>query len=236
MAETPRDPPSDEPIPVPGIDLYVRPDPTARAEEPATTESGEMLEKLEALLGRLRGPETPAEQPPGRMEIPTLDQPVHWTSPAANLQAIPAGGHIPTLTETVELQPALLSASPAPAAPGLAAAAAPPELATPRAIAAAPVSFAVAAPSAEPDPTRRQELRERVESLIDPDLEQRLCERAMADLDRTLIDIEHGFRDELTVWRDEQLTLMRDQVRSEIERAVDEVVAELARQRGPASR
>jgi hypothetical protein len=61
-------------------------------------------------------------------------------------------------------------------------------------------------------------------------------ELALADLERTLIDIERGWRDELAAWRDEHVSRMRDQVRGEIERAVDEVVAELARQQGPGSR
>ena len=175
MAETPLDPP------------------------PADGDSGEMLEKLEALLGRLHGPDSPGEDPPARAEIPTLDEPVQWTAPVAGLHAIPAGGHIPTLTDPVALQGA-------------------------------------AVPQPAPDPMSHQALRQRVESLLDPDLEQRLYQRALADLERTLIDIERGFRDELAAWRDEHTTQMRDQVRCEIERAVDEVVAELARQREPGSR
>jgi hypothetical protein len=35
------------------------------------------------------------------------------------------------------------------------------------------------------------------------------------------------------VWREEQTAQIREQVRAEVERAVDEVLAELARQRGP---
>jgi hypothetical protein len=87
-----------------------------------------------------------------------------------------------------------------------------------------------AVPRLPPDPITQQELRERVESLLDPTLEDRLCERAMADLDRTLMDVERGFRDELESWRSDQETRIRDQVRGEIERAVDEVVAALARE------
>jgi hypothetical protein len=83
-----------------------------------------------------------------------------------------------------------------------------------------------------PDPTTRQELRERIEALIDPTLEEHLCARAMHDLDRTLIDVERSFRDELAAWRADQEAQIRDRVRGEIERAVDEVVASLARERG----
>ncbi len=175
MAETPLDPPQ------------------------AAGDSDEVLEKLEALLGRARGPDSRGEDPPARAEIPTLDEPVHLTAPAAGLHAIPVGGRIPTLTEPVALPGRSLTQ---------------------------PV----------PDPMSRQTLRQRVESLLDPDLEQRLYRRALADLERTLIDVERGFRDELAAWRDEHMAQMRDQVRGEIERAVDEMVAELARQRGPGSR
>jgi hypothetical protein len=195
MAETPLDPPSAEPA---------RQD--TRAGPEATGESGEVLEKLEILLGRLRAPDSPGEHPSRTADVPTLDEPVHLTSPAANLHAIPAGRHIPTLSEPVELQGAMVS-MPVPPLPSVGA-----------------------------DPDSVQALRRRIEALIDPDLEQRLYERALADLERTLIDIERGWRDELAAWRDEHVSRMRDQVRGEIERAVDDVVAELARQQGPGSR
>jgi hypothetical protein len=196
MAETPLDPP-------PPAEPARR---DARAGPAATGESGEVLEKLEILLGRLRAPDSPGEHPSRTGNVPTLDEPVHWTSPAANLHAIPAGRHIPTLSEPVELQGAMV-----------------------------PIPVPVP-PAAGADPDNVQALRRRIEALIDPDLEQRLYGRALADLERTLIDIERGWRDELAAWRDEHVSRMRDQVRGEIERAVDEVVAELARQQGPGSR
>ena len=200
MAETPLDPP-------PPAEPARR---DARAGPEATGESGEVLEKLEILLGRLRAPDSPGEYPSHTGNVPTLDEPVHLTSPAANLQAIPAGRHIPTLSEPVELQGALVPI-------------------------AVPIPVP-APPSVGADPDSAQALRRRIEALIDPDLEQRLYGRALADLERTLIDIERGWRDELAAWRDEHVSRMRDQVRGEIERAVDEVVAELARQQGPGSR
>ena len=200
MAETPLDPP-------PPAEPARR---DARAGPAATGESGEVLEKLEILLGRLRAPDSPREHPSRTGNVPTLDEPVHLTSPAANLHAIPAGRHIPTLSEPVELQGALVPIPvPVPAPPP---------------------------PSVGADPDSVQALRRRIEALIDPDLEQRLYGRALADLERTLIDIERGWRDELAAWRDEHVSRMRDQVRGEIERAVDEVMAELARQQGPGSR
>ena len=205
MAETPLDPPPAEPA---------RRD--ARAGPEATGESGEVLEKLEILLGRLRAPDSPGEHPSRTGNVPTLDEPVHLTSPAANLHAIPAGRHIPTLSEPVELQGALVPI--------------PVQIPVP-----IPVPVPTP-PSVGTDPDSVQALRRRIEALIDPDLEQRLYERALADLERTLIDIERGWRDELAAWRDEHVSRMRDQVRGEIERAVDEVVAELARQQGPGSR
>jgi hypothetical protein len=206
MAETPLDPP-------PPAEPARR---DARAGPAATGESGEVLEKLEILLGRLRAPDSPREHPSRTGNVPTLDEPVHLTSPAANLHAIPAGRHIPTLSEPVELQGALVPI-PVPIPVPVPAPAPPP-------------------PSVGADPDSVQALRRRIEALIDPDLEQRLCGRALADLERTLIDIERGWRDELAAWRDEHVSRMRDQVRGEIERAVDEVVAELARQQGPGSR
>lgn len=186
---------------------------------PDAGDSGEVLEKLEALLGRLRGPDSPGEHPLVRPEIPTLDEPVHLAAPAAGPHAIPAGGDIPTLTEPVELHDAKLPASLA-MAPSPLVVPAPPTTVVPPA----------------PEPTTRQELRERVEAMLDPDLEHRLHERAMASLERALIDIERGFRDELAAWREEQTAKIRDQVRTEVERAIDEVLAELARQRGPGAR
>ena len=176
---------------------------------PVTDAPGEVLEKLEALLGRHHGPDLPGEHPPARPEIPTLNEPVHLAVRAAGLHAIPTGGDIPTLTELVELHDAKPPAS-------LAMAASQPVV-----------------PAAAPDPTTPQALRERVEAMLPHDLEHRLHERAMASLERTLIDIERGFRDELAVWREEQTAQIREQVRAEVERAVDEVLAELARQRGP---
>ena len=229
--------------------------------------SQEVLDKLEALLGRLRGPDSPAEHPLAHPEIPTLDQPVTWMSPEASPVAVPAGRHIPTLTEPVELRGARepvgvpetrlgggqeADTAPLPE-PGAAGASPPPEPERepeprplpdrepalhpqPEPEAAAwqslPQPLPALVPQLPPDPTTRQELRERVESLLDPTLEDRLCERAMADLDRTLIDVERDFRDELAAWRDGQQAQIRDQVRCEIERAVDEVVAALARERG----
>ena len=204
MAETPLDPP-------PPAEPARR---DARAGPAATGESGEVLEKLEILLGRLRAPDSPGEYPSRTGNVPTLDEPVHLTSPAANLHAIPAGRHIPTLSEPVELQGALVP------------------IPVPIPI---PVPVPVP-PSVGADPDSVQALRRRIAALIDPDLEQRLYGRALADLERTLIDIERGWRDELAAWRDEHVSRMRDQVRGEIERAVDEVVAELARQQGPGSR
>ncbi len=176
---------------------------------PATDAPGEVLEKLEALLGRLHGPDSPGEHPPAWSEIPTLNEPVHLAVQTAGLHAIPTGGDIPTLTEPVELH----DAKP-------------------------PASLAMAAsqsvvPAAAPDPTTPQALRERVEAMLPHDLEHRLHERAMANLERTLIDIERGFRDELAAWREEQTAQIRDQVRAEVERAVDEVLAAAARQQGP---
>ena len=178
----------------------------------ATDAPGEVLEKLEALLGRLHGPDSPGEHPPAWSEIPTLHEPVHLAVRAAGLHAIPTGGDIPTLTEPVELH----DAKP-------------------------PASLAMAAsqsvvPAAAPDPTTPQALRERVEAMLPHDLEHRLHERAMANLERTLIDIERGFRDELAAWREEQTAQIRDQVRAEVERAVDEVLAAVARQQGPGAR
>ena len=204
MAETPLDPP-------PPAEPARR---DARAGPAATGESGEVLEKLEILLGRLRAPDSPGEYPSRTGNVPTLDEPVHLTSPAANLHAIPAGRHIPPLSEPVELQGALVP------------------IPVPIPI---PVPVPVP-PSVGADPDSVQALRRRIAALIDPDLEQRLYGRALADLERTLIDIERGWRDELAAWRDEHVSRMRDQVRGEIERAVDEVVAELARQQGPGSR
>ena len=210
MAETPLDPP-------PPAQPARR---DARAGPAATGESGEVLEKLEILLGRLRAPDSPGEHPSRTGNVPTLDEPVHLTSPAANLHAIPAGRHIPTLSEPVELQGALVPI-PVPR-PGQIPGPIPVPVPTP--------------PAVGTDPDSVQALRRRIEALIDPDLEQRLYGRALADLERTLIDIERGWRDELAAWRDEHVSRMRDQVRGEIERAVDEVVAELARQQGPGSR
>ncbi|MCE2948168.1 MAG: hypothetical protein ACK515_17765 [bacterium] len=208
---------------VPGIDGAAGGPDTAGA-------SQEVLNKLEVLLGRLRGLDSPAEHTLVHPEIPTLDQPVTWTSPETSPAALPAARHVPTLTESVELREtrdaeggrtnepgARIDAAPMPATPPLPT---PPRPDLPSA----------AAPRLPPDPTTRQELRERVESLLDPTLEDRLCERAMADLDRTLMDVERGFRDELEAWRSDQETRIRDQVRGEIERAVDEVVAALARE------
>ena len=183
---------------------------------PATDAPGEVLEKLEALLGRLHGPDSPGEHPPAWSEIPTLNEPVHLAVRAAGLHAIPTGGDIPTLTEPVELHDAKPPAS-------LAMAPSQPVV---------PAPLATVVPPA-PDPTTPQALRERVEAMLPHDLEHRLHERAMANLERTLIDIERGFRDELAVWREEQTAQIREQVRAEVERAVDEVLAELARQRGP---
>ncbi len=209
----------------------------------------EVLDKLEALLGRLRGPDSPAEHARAHPEIPTLDQPVTWTSPEASPEAVPAARQIPTLTEAVELQAARETraaptggplpeqaslAAPEPEAmPEPEAGHAPEADSVPEAEAAREPSPPPLSPSAPPpDPTTRQELRERVESMLDPALEDRLCERALADLDRTLIDVERGFRDELATWRADQEAEIRDRVRGEIERAVDEVVAALARERG----
>lgn len=206
---------------------------------PDAGDSGEVLEKLEALLGRLRGPESPGEHPLVRPEIPTLDEPVHLAAPAAGLHAIPTGGDIPTLTEPVELHeakpPASLAMASSPSfAPAPTTANVPPAPAvTPP---PPPTEAAASVPAVAPEPTTRQELRERVEAMLDPDLEHRLHERAMASLERTLIDIERGFRDELAAWREEQTAQIRDRVRTEVERAVDEALAELARQRGPGAR
>lgn len=215
--------------------------------------SEEVLDKLEALLGRLRGPDAPAEHPLAHPEIPTLDQAVTWQSPDASPWAVPAGRHIPTLTESVQLRERL-EAPPALAAGGTAASGLPPapllealpdaaSLAGPALPEPLPLPLplpllepepepAEQPPQRSPDPITRQELRERVESLLDPTLEDRLCERAMSDLDRTLMDVERGLRDELEAWRADREAQIRDQVRGEIERAVDEVVAALARERG----
>ena len=65
--------------------------------------------------------------------------------------------------------------------------------------------------------------------MLDPQLESRLCERALADLDRTLLDLQHDYQAELAAWRDDQTGRIRDQVRGEVERAVDEVVDALFR-------
>jgi hypothetical protein len=183
---------------------------------PDAGDSGEVLEKLEALLGRLRGPDSPGEYPLVRPEIPTLNEPVHLAVRAAGLHAIPTGGDIPTLTEPVELHDAKPPASPA-MAPSQ------PVVTVPQATVAPPARH----------PMTPQELRERLEAMLPHDLEHRLHERAMASLERTLIDIERGFRDELAAWREEQTAQIRDQVRAEVERAVDEVLAEVTRQRGP---
>lgn len=186
---------------------------------PEADAPGEVLEKLEVLLGRLHGPDSPGEHPPARLEIPTLNEPVRLAVRAAGLHAIPTGGDIPTLTEPVELDDAKPPAS-------LAMAPSQPVV---------PAPLVTVVPPAQ-DPTTPQALRERVEAMLPHDLEHRLHERAMASLERTLIDIERGFRDELAAWREEQTAQIRDQVRAEMERAVDEVLAELARQRGPGAR
>jgi len=65
--------------------------------------------------------------------------------------------------------------------------------------------------------------------MLDPQLESRLCERALADLDRTLLDLQHDYQAQLAAWRDDQTSRIRDQVRGEVERAVDEVVHALFR-------
>jgi len=204
--------------------------------------SQEVLDKLEALLGRLRGPDSPAEHPLAQPEIPTLDQPVHWMSPEASPVAVPAGRHIPTLDQRVELRGAQPPA-PLPEAVPEAVPEPVPEPLTeplteplPEPVPAPPVAYGPTVPPGRPplppEPTTRQALRERIESLLDPALEDRLCQRALADLDRTLIDAERAFRDELAVWRADQSERIRDEVRGEIERAVDEVLAALARERG----
>jgi SpoVK/Ycf46/Vps4 family AAA+-type ATPase len=100
---------------------------------------------------------------------------------------------------------------------------------------AVPAPLVTVVPPAQ-DSTTLEELRERVEAMLPHDLEHRLHERAMASLERTLIDIERGFRDELASWREEQTVQIRVEVRAEVERAVDEVLAELARQRRPGAR
>lgn len=199
MAEPPSTPPFPPPLmppftptrgPASGQTSDPDPHGTPAPAGDAVGSAHDVLDKLDALLGRHRSPEAPTEQPLAPSGIPTLDQPVHWTSPEAIAEEIPAGRHIPTLTRTVELRDA------------------PP-----------------------PEPTTRQALREHIESLLDPTLEDRLCARAMADLDRTLIDAEHAFRHELATWREGQSALIRDEVRIAIERAVDEMMA--ARTRGP---
>jgi hypothetical protein len=209
------------------------PGPAGTQPPSATGDGAEVLDKLQALLGRLRGTESAGEHPPALAEIPTLHDPVYWTTPSADLQAIPAGGHIPTLTEPVEVDGSLPAIAPPPlpvTASTSSVAMHPPvpmEAPTPM---EAPVPMHPPASLAEPD--REAELRQRIASLLDPDLQQRLCERAIADLERTLIDVERSLRDELAAWRDEQASRIHDQVRAEVERALDQAVADLARHGG----
>ncbi len=197
------------------------PGPAGTQPPSATGDGAKVLDKLQALLGRLRGTETPGEHPPALAEIPTLHDPVYWTTPSADLQAIPTGGHIPTLTETVEVESSLPALAPPP---------------LPVTASTAPVAMhppvPMDAPASLPEPDREDELRQRIASLLDPDLQQRLCERAIADLERTLIDVERSLRDELAAWRDEQASRIRDQVRAEVDRALDQAVADLARHGG----
>lgn len=192
----------------------------------------EVLDKLEALLGRLHGTDAPPDEADTQAAIPTLTDPVCWVSPEPAIDPLPLRGQIPTLTEPVELLSSPDHAMPvtpdidtrAPVEPGHHDAMPPPAVQPP----VPPAGAGATLPSAE-------QLRERVNALLDPSLEQRLTERTLSDLDRTLIDLQHDFQQDLATWRQEQAERIREQVHGEIERAIDEVVDALVRQQDATS-